>query len=80
MEWNVRVYDIGNVSDTYELSVFMQTLASRAKELQEKFTNTHLPAFLERIKENPDILNWSSRSWISRDDKKAFVAKQGESK
>lgn len=80
MEWNVRVYDIGNVSDTYELSVFMQKLAGRAKELQKKFMNTHLPAFLKRIKEDPDVLKWSSRSWISPSDKKTFVAKQGKSK
>lgn len=70
MEWNMCVYDIANVGDVYELSLFMQNLVQCAQELCKKFVKEYLPAFLERVREGPNILKqWSMCSWISKDEK-----------
>lgn len=71
MEWNVHVYDITNISDVYELFIFMQRLAKRAQDLREKFMQEYLPAFLARVKQDPYILEWSMCSWISKNESDA---------
>lgn len=76
METNVRVYDIENINDVCELFVFIQTLAGRAKKLQETFRKIHLAAFLERIQNDINILRWSTRSWTSKQERDNFAQKK----
>lgn len=68
MEWNVRTYDLANIGDAYELSVFMQSLAEQSKTLQERL-KTLLPDFIARVKEQPDILRWSMCSWVPKEER-----------
>lgn len=71
MEHNVRTYDVGNMSDVYQLSVFIQALAERGEKLTAKFLQDYLPPFLERVHEDPGILKWSKLSEMPRDKKKS---------
>lgn len=69
MEWNVRTYDVANMTDVYHLSVFMQTLAERGGQLKQRVMEELLPPFLEKIEEDPDILKWSIISQLSKEEK-----------
>lgn len=63
---------IANVNDVFGLSVFMQRLAERGKELQARFMKNHLPAFLDEIRKDPDVLKWSMCSRVSKKDRTKY--------
>lgn len=67
MDRLVRTYDIANTSDAYEFAVFVQALAERGSKLKSRFFEHSLPLFLQRVKEDPSILRWSIRSWMSEE-------------
>lgn len=78
MEWNVRTYDLASVSDVYELTVFMQSLAERGKKLKAVFKEKYQKDFIDRVKADPEILKWSMCSWIPKEERRMHREKVAE--
>lgn len=69
---------MASMTDVYHLSVLMQKLAQRGEQLKERFMKDLLPAFLQKVEEDPDILKWSMLSQLSKDEKTKRKAKIAE--
>lgn len=76
MDRLVRAYDIANTSDAYDFAIFVQALAERGRRLKSRFFEHCLPLFLQRVKQDPSVLGWSTRSWIVEDEERAQHTRQ----